>query len=109
MSKKDVPSNSAAEGVASGGPAKRKPGRPRTSPHDLATQKKLNLQRYREAKREENEVRVDIYLPRAWHDWVVNLPGVNLRAAALEAFTLWLEKKGFPAHTPGEPPPAAKA
>ena len=54
------------------------------------------MQRYRNAKREGEEVPVEIYLPKAWHDWLVGEKNANLREVAVEAFALWLEKKGFP-------------
>ncbi len=76
---------------------KPKRGRPKTSPYDLATQRKLNLQRHRQAKRDENQVPVEIYLPKEWHDWLVNSQGVNLREVAVEAFADWMKKKGFSA------------
>ena len=75
------------------GATQTKRGRPKTSPHDLATQRKLNLQRHRQAKRDENQVPVEIYLPQEWHDWLVNVRGANLREVAVEAFAAWLEKE----------------
>lgn len=75
-------------------------GRPKTSPYDLATQRKLNSQRHRQAKRESNEVPVEIYLPREWHDWLVNVKKANLREVAVEAFGAWLDKIGFSTRKP---------
>ena len=69
------------------------------SPHDRTTQKRLSVQRYRQAKREGEEVPVEIYLPRTWHDWLVNSQGVNLREVAVEAFADWMSKKGANAST----------
>ncbi len=97
MGKKNPPSFPASEAVTNEESARPKRGRPKTSPHDLATQRKLNLQRHRQAKRDENQVPVEIYLPKEWHDWLVNVEGANLREVAVEAFAAWLEKKGFPA------------
>ena len=94
--KKNPLSNPVSESLTNEVPPKPKRGRPKTSPHDLATQRKLNLQRHRQAKRDENQVPVEIYLPREWHDWLVNVQGANLREVAVEAFASWLENKGFP-------------
>lgn len=96
MGKKNPQPILAPETVANAEPLKPKRGRPKTSPHDLATQRKLNLQRHRQAKRDENQVPVEIYLPREWHDWLVNVREVNLREVAVEAFADWMKKKGFP-------------
>ena len=76
-------------------PPTRKRGRPKVSTHDRTTQKRLSVQRYRQAKRESEEVPVEIYLPKEWHDWLINSQGVNLREAAVEAFADWMKKKGF--------------
>ncbi len=95
MGKKNPPSIPASEAVTNEEPPKPKRGRPKTSPHDLATQRKLNLQRHRQAKRDENQVPVEIYLPREWHDWLVNVQEANLREVAVEAFADWMKKKGF--------------
>ena len=75
MSIKNPTSKAVHETVTNGEPAKPKRGRLKTSPHDLVTQRKLNLQRHRQAKREGNEIAVEIYLPREWHDWLVNVQG----------------------------------
>ena len=96
----------ALEPVADGEPAKRQRGRPKSSPHDLATQKKLNMQRHRAAKQQEKAVRVEVYLPKAWHEQLLS-EGANLREVGLEAFALWFKKRGLPADkadgsTPGE-------
>ena len=101
MEKKKTLPRSANEALATAQPDKPKRGRPKTSPYDLATQRKLNSQRHRQAKREGNEVPVEIYLPREWHDWLLNVQGVNLREVGLEAFAAWMKKRGFSA---GEPP-----
>ena len=95
MGKKNPPSIPASEAVTNEEAQKPKRGRPKTSPHDLATQRKLNLQRHRQAKRDENQVPVEIYLPREWHDWLVNVQEANLREVAVEAFADWMRKKGF--------------
>ena len=95
MSEKDSALNSASQPVADGEPAKRKPGRPKSSPHDAATQKRVNMQRHRAAKRDENEVRVEVYLPKVWHDRLLS-EGANLREVGLEAFALWFEKRDLP-------------
>ena len=95
MGKKNPLTTSAPEAVTNEEPPKPKRGRPKTSPHDLATQRKLNLQRHRQAKRDENQVPVEIYLPRKWHDWLVNVQEANLREVAVEAFADWMKKKGF--------------
>ncbi len=108
MERKKAPPATAAEAVPETPPIKRKRGRPKSSPYDLATQKKLNNRRYRQARREDNEIAVEIYLPKAWHEWLVS-EGATLREVAVEAFAAWLEKRGFPAHATGEPPPANKA
>ncbi len=97
MGKKNPLLVPASETVINEEPTKPKRGRPKTSPHDLATQRKLNLQRHRQAKRDENQVPVEIYLPREWHDWLVNVQEENLREVAVEAFADWMKKKGFPA------------
>ena len=97
MGKENPPSKPVSVTHTNEEPPTPKRGRPKTSPHDLATQRKLNLQRHRQAKRDENQVPVEIYLPREWHDWLVNVREANLREVALEAFAAWLEKKGFPA------------
>ena len=88
--------STAAEPVAEGNPAKSKRGRPKSSPHDSATQNRLRVQRYRDAKREGEEVPVEVYLPKAWHEWLTNVKAANLREVAMEAFGLWLEKHGYP-------------
>ena len=99
--KKILPFSSANEEVAETVLPKPKRGRPKSSPHDAATQNRIRVQRHRQAKREEDAVPVEIYLPKAWHDWLLNVQGANLREVALEAFSLWLQKKGFPvADTP---------
>ena len=95
MDKKNPTSIPASEAVTNEALPKPKRGRPKTSPHDLATQRKLNLQRHRQAKRDENQVPVEIYLPREWHDWLVNIQEANLRKVAVEAFADWMKKKGF--------------
>ena len=84
------------EPVKDGHPMKRKRGRPKTSPHDAATQNRIRVQRHRQAMKEEDAVRVDIYLPKAWHDWLINVKDANLREVGVEAFALWLNKQGFP-------------
>ena len=55
------------------------------------------MQRYRDAKREGEEVTVEVYLPKAWHEWLTNVKAANLREVAVEAFALWLTKHGYPA------------
>ena len=55
------------------------------------------MQRYRDAKREGEEVPVEVYLPKAWHEWLTNMKAANLREVAVEAFGLWLKKHGYPA------------
>ena len=52
------------ESVATEGAPKGKRGRPKISPHDSATQTRLRVQRYRDAKREGEEVAVEVYLPK---------------------------------------------
>ena len=96
MERKKPSSTPVEKALTDESPDKPKRGRPKTSPHDLATQRKINSQRHRQAKRAGNEVPVEIYLPREWHDWLVNVDRANLREAALEAFAALLEKKGFP-------------
>lgn len=78
-------------------PIKAKRGRPKSSPHDSATQNRIRVQRHRQAKREEDAVPVEIYLPKAWHEWLLNVKGANLREVAVEAFALWLKQHGYPA------------
>ncbi|MBE7157167.1 MAG: hypothetical protein INR62_01805 [Rhodospirillales bacterium] len=80
-----------------GGAASNKPkrGRPKVSPLDSATQNRLRVQRHREAKRQGEEVQVEIYLPKAWHRWIVETAGANLREVGIEAFALWLKSKGY--------------
>ena len=95
MHKKDGHLSSSVEAVSEESAPKPKRGRPKVSPHDRTTQKRLSVQRYRQAKREGEEVPVEIYLPKTWHDWLVNSRGVNLREAAVEAFADWMKKKGF--------------
>ena len=53
--------------------------------------------------KEEEAVRVDAYLPKAWHDWLLNVKGANLREVAVEAFGLWLKKHGYPADISSKP------
>lgn len=84
-------------------PTKPKRGRPKTSPHDPATQHRLRMQRYRDAKREGEEVPVEVYLPKAWHEWLTDVKAVNLREVAVEAFALWLKKHGYPADVTRKP------
>lgn len=84
------------EPVKDGHPVKRKRGRPKTSPHDTATQNRIRVQRHRQAMKDEEAVRVDIYLPKAWHDWLVNVKDANLREVGVEAFALWLKNQGYP-------------
>ena len=91
------------EPVKPGEPPKRKRGRPKTSPHDSATQNRLRVQRHRDAMKEDEAVRVDAYLPKAWHDWLLNVKGANLREVAVEAFGLWLKKHGYPADISSKP------
>ena len=98
MNEKDSSQILANEAVADAEPAKRKPGRPRSSPYDLATQKRLNNQRFRQTKREGNQIAVEVYLPKAWHDRLLR-EGASLREVAVEAFALWFEKKGLPTDT----------
>ncbi len=65
------------------------------------------MQRYRNAKREGEEVPVEVYLPKAWHEWLNNVKGANLREVAVEAFALWLKKNGYPADVTANPDTAA--
>ena len=95
--KKDTAVSPALEPVASGDAAKGKRGRPKSSPHDSATQNRLRVQRYRDAKRDGEEVPVEVYLPKAWHEWLTDVKAVNLREVAVEAFALWLKTHGYPA------------
>lgn len=88
---------SANEPVAEDTSVKPKRGRPKTSPHDPATQHRLRMQRYRDAKREGEEVAVEVYLPKAWHHWLTDVKAANMREVAVEAFALWLKKNGYPA------------
>ncbi len=53
--------------------------------------------------KEDDAVRADIYLPKAWHDWLVSEKNANLREVAVEAFALWLKKHGYPAEVPVKP------
>ena len=87
----------AKEALQDDHPDKPRRGRPKTSPYDLATQRKLNSQRHRQAKRVGNEVPVEIYLPREWHDWLLNVQRANLREVAIEAFAAWMKERGFQA------------
>ena len=91
------------EPVESSDPTKRKRGRPKTSPHDTATQNRIRVQRHRQAMKEDDAVRADIYLPKAWHDWLVGEKNANLREVAVEAFALWLKKNGYPADVTAKP------
>ena len=91
------------EPVAAGDAAKGKRGRPKTSPHDSTTQNRLRVQRYRDAKREGEEVPVEVYLPKAWHDWLTSVKAANLREVAVEAFGLWLKKHDYPTAIPAKP------
>ena len=84
------------EPMKDGDLAKRKRGRPRTSPYDAAIQNLIRVQRHRQTMKEENAVRVDIYLPKVWHDWLISVKDANLREVGAEAFALWLNKQGFP-------------
>ncbi len=93
----------ADESVAAEGAARGKRGRPKTSPHDSITQNRLRVQRYRDAKREGEEVPVEVYLPKAWHEWLTNVKAANLREVAVEAFALWLKKHGYPAEVSVKP------
>ena len=104
MSKKNLVLTSASEPITDETSAKRKRGRPKTSPLDLSTQKRVNMQRHRAAKREGNEVRVEVYLPKAWHDRLLR-EGANLREVGLEAFALWFEKKEISTQTADGPLP----
>ena len=90
------PHSPEGEPVRDGHPVKRKRGRPKISPHDAATQNRIRVQRHRQAMKEEDAVRLDIYLPKAWHDWLINVKDANLREAGVEAFALWLKKQGCP-------------
>lgn len=92
-----------SELLASNEPEKGKRGRPKISPHDSATQNRLRVQRYRDAKREGEEVPVEVYLPKAWHEWLTNVKAANLREVAVEAFGLWLKKHGYPAEVVAKP------
>ncbi len=56
--------------------------------------------------KEDDAVRADIYLPKAWHDWLVGEKNVNLREVAVEAFALWLKKHDYPAGVSVKPDPA---
>ena len=53
--------------------------------------------------KEDDAVRADIYLPKAWHDWLVGEKNANLREVAVEAFALWLKKHGYPADVTVKP------
>ena len=52
--------------------------------------------------KEDDAVRADIYLPKAWHDWLIGEKNVNLREVAVEAFALWLKKNGYPGNVAAE-------
>ena len=106
---KNTALSAAAEPVAGNEPAKSKRGRPKSSPHDSATQNRLRVQRYRDAKREGEEVPVEVYLPKAWHEWLTNVKAANLREVAVEAFGLWLKKHGYPAGGTTKPESAKDA
>ncbi len=107
---KETPAFSPAkEPVAATAVSKPKRGRPKTSPHDPATQHRLRMQRYRDAKREGEEVPVEVYLPKAWHEWLTNVKAANLREVAVEAFALWLKKHGYPADVSVKPDPTKDA
>ena len=98
--------STATEPVTDDNPVKSKRGRPKSSPHDSATQNRLRVQRYRDAKREGEEVPVEVYLPKAWHEWLTNVKAANLREVAVEAFGLWLKKHGYPTDASVKPDPA---
>ena len=100
---KNTALSAAAEPVAGNELAKSKRGRPKSSPHDSATQNRLRVQRYRDAKREGEEVPVEVYLPKAWHEWLTNVKAANLREVAVEAFSLWLKKHGYAADVSDKP------
>ncbi len=89
--------------VAGNDSAKGKRGRPKSSPHDSATQNRLRVQRYRDAKKEGEEVAVEVYLPKAWHHWLTDVKAANMREVAVEAFALWLKKNGYPADVTAKP------
>ena len=46
---------------------------------------------------------VEVYLPKAWHEWLTDVKAVNLREVAVEAFALWLKKHGYPADVTRKP------
>lgn len=96
----------AGETVASAPPIQPKRGRPKSSPHDPATQNRLRVQRYRDAKKEEEEIPLEIYLPKAWHGWLTHHKRANLRKVAVEAFALWLAKEGYPVKSSARRKPA---
>ena len=92
-----------AEPVAGNDSTKGKRGRPKSSPHDSATQNRLRVQRYRDAKKEGEEVAVEVYLPKAWHHWLTDVKAANMREVAVEAFALWLKEHGYPADVSVKP------
>ena len=102
-SEKNAAFSPVAVPVAENDPAKGKRGRPKSSPHDSATQNRLRVQRYRDAKKEGEEVPVEIYLPKAWHHWLTDVKTANMREVAVEAFALWLKKNGYPADVTAKP------
>ena len=39
---------------------------------------------------------MEVYLPKAWHDWLTNVKAANLREVAVEAFGLVAKKTRLP-------------
>ena len=89
------PHSPEGEPVRDGHPVKRKRGRPKISPHDAATQNRIRVQRHRQAMKEEDAVRLDIYLPKVWHDWLINVKDAQFAGSWGRSIRPLVEKTGL--------------
>ena len=73
-------------------PAKRGPGRPKTSDLVPAEQARERVRRHREKKREEGRVALEIWIKAAWRDTII-ASGRTIQDFADEAFALLMAKR----------------
>ena len=73
-------------------PAKRGPGRPKTSKLTPAEQARERVRRHREKKREAGRVAVELWIKTDWRDAIL-ARGQTLQESADEAFAMLMAKR----------------
>ena len=73
-------------------PAKRGPGRPKTSKLTPPEQARERVRRHREKKREAGRVAVELWIKTEWRDTIL-ASGQTLQESADEAFALLMAKQ----------------